>query len=200
MIKVNLIGEARRPAAAARPGVPSERDFGQLLLIVGLVLGLLITGGHWWWVRSASKKLDEEITEARREVERLAEVIREVEEFEAKQAELEHKIEVIETLRANQRGPVQVMDHVSRSLPELLWLTKLELRGNTVVLNGEAFNTTSIATFIENLDKVPEFQEPVLRDVTRRGQTYNYSIEAGFVPAALQARLDGDGLPDGDQE
>ena len=44
-------------------------------------------------------------------------MIKEVEEYKAKKAELEHKIEVINDLKHNQRGPVQIMDQVSARCP-----------------------------------------------------------------------------------
>ena len=72
------------------------------------------------------------------------------------------------------------MDEISRALPELLWLKKLEMKGNTVKLSGQAFNTNAVASFVDNLDRVPEFKEPYLRETKRNGQVYDFSIEFEF--------------------
>jgi Tfp pilus assembly protein PilN len=75
------------------------------------------------------------------------------------------------------------MDQVSRALPELLWLDNMDVAGATVILHGRAFNTNAVANFIENLDKVPEFQEPILVDAAQSGTTYAFQINFGFTLA-----------------
>ena len=72
------------------------------------------------------------------------------------------------------------MDQVSRSVPELLWLNALDVTASNVAVKGQAFNTNAVANFLENLDRVPEFQEPILRDTQRKGQAYDFSINFGF--------------------
>ena len=71
-----------------------------------------------------------------REYDRLKPIIAEVEAFKKKNAELKHKIEVIEQLKANQYGPVRVMDEVSKALPDLLWLTNMSLAGERAHASG----------------------------------------------------------------
>ena len=62
-------------------------------------------------------------------------------------------------------------------------------RGQTVDLLGTAFNTNAIASFIENLDKVPEFREPDTRDVRLSGGgTYAYRISFRFDQRAQLAK------------
>ena len=108
----------------------------------------------------------------------LEEIIKEVERFEKRKAELEHKIQVITDLRNNQRGPVHIMDQVSRSLPDFLWLDRMEMNASVVNIQGKAFTTSSVANFIENLDGVPEFQEPVLK--TRPGAARSTTSRSRF--------------------
>ena len=67
--------------------------------------------------------------------------------------------------------PVQIMDEVSKAVPELLWLTGLEATNTNVNLRGSTFNMSAIANLIDNLDRVEAFQEPVLQDwAQRRGR------------------------------
>jgi len=183
MIKINLIGEAKRPVAAhpsALTGVAEESNW-PFLVMVGLIgVGLLLTVGHFLYLNGKVNGKQDQVVEAQHEVDELAPFIKEVEEFKAKKAELERKIQVINNLKANQRGPVQVMDQISRALPELLWLTRMQVRGETITLQGQAFNTNAVANFIENLDRVPEFQEPILRETTRNGPVYSFSLTYRF--------------------
>jgi type IV pilus assembly protein PilN len=190
MIKINLLAEGKRPAvarkgkASAMPG--AQREFGNLLLGAGLVLGLLAAGGWYLWVNSKLKEKKQEVAAAQREVEELQQVIKEVEEYKLKKADLERKIEVINSLKANQRGPVQIMDQVSRALPELLWLGNLDVAASTINIRGTALNMSAVANFIDNLDKVEEFAEPILNDATQtsargaRTETYDFKINMNY--------------------
>ena len=185
MIKINLLSEGKRAAVRkTRPaaGLKLEgRDVGQWMLAAGILLGLAALGVSWWMLDRQVKQKQAEVAAAEREVEALASVIKEVEDFKAKKAELERKIGIINDLKANQRGPVRVMDHVSRALPELLWLDRMRMTGSTIEIEGRAFNTNAVANFIENLDKVPEFDEPTLKDTQEQaGGVYKFVINFGY--------------------
>lgn len=183
MIKINLVGERKRPVTPS-PVISPTRLEGSAIgnwALIGLIgLAILIVLGSMFLLNSRIKDKEAEVAEAQREVEELEPYIREVEEFKAKKAELERKVEVINQLKANQRGPVRVMDHISRSLPELMWLTRMEVGPTTITITGEAFNTNAVANFIENLDRVPEFQEPILRDTQQRGEIYTFVIAFNY--------------------
>lgn len=188
MIKINLLSEGRQPAVAraAGPvrvgggGMAGENTAAYILGAIAIV-GVLVTLGHFLLLRGELNALNEKIVEAEKEVAILAPIIKEVEEFKSKKAELERKIRVITDLRANQRGPVQIMDKISRALPELLWLDAMTFKSNSVTLSGEAFNTNAVAAFIDNLDTVPEFKEPVLVKTTEKGPVYSFEINFNFV-------------------
>lgn len=189
MIRINLLSEGRKPIAARKSPLSGLSlgtgglDAATVALAAVLVLGVLVTLIYNWMLAGRVTTKGREVSEARAEVSRLAPIIKEVEDFKAKKQDLETKVAVINELRANQRGPVQVLDKVSRSLPELLWLTSMEFRDDQLSISGEAFNTNAVALFIENLDKVSEFEEPVAGPVTRsqRGALYNFQIDVTFI-------------------
>lgn len=185
MIRINLLAEGRRPVIArkSKPKLSlGDQDPSVLLLTGGILLGALIAGGQWWMLNSETKSLDGRIGVAQAEVDALRPILEEVADFKAKKEELQRKIDVITELTLLQQGPVHIMDKVSRALPELLWLTQMNVRGRRVDLVGTAFNTTAIAAFIENLDKVPEFHEPEPGSVNQdRGGIYSFRIAFTFV-------------------
>lgn len=192
MIKINLVGERKRPAAPGPSQLKGIQGGGNagLWALVGLVLaGILFTLGHLYIVNGKVKDMQAQVVEAEKEVKELEPYIKEVEAYKAKKTELERKVQVINQLKTNQRGPVQIMDQVSRALPELLWLTKMDVTPTTITISGEAFNTNAVANFIENLDRVAEFQEPILRDTSQRGQIYTFVVAFNYtyqVPPAEQ--------------
>ena len=182
MIKINLVGERKRPVApspSSTSGLEGS-DLGNWALLGLVLLGVLVALGHMFILNGKIDNKEAEVAEAQKEVDELEPYIREVEEFKARKIELERKVAVINQLKENQRGPVKVMDQVSRALPELLWLTKMDVGPSVITISGEAFNTNAVANFIENLDRVPEFQEPILRDTQQRGQIYTFVIAFNY--------------------
>lgn len=164
MIRINLLSEQRKPKVA-RLGKQTQDlvsgDPATIWLLGLLSLALLVGLGWWWNLRSQIKSLDEEIAVVQVEADRLAPIIAEVEEFEVKRADLQHKVTVINDLKARQQVPVRIMDVVSRAVPERLWLRQVTQRNTRIQVEGLAFNTNAIAAFIENLDGVPGMTEPV---------------------------------------
>lgn len=182
MIKINLLSEGKRAVRKAKPAASllEGKDVGQYLLVLGLVIGALASAWFWWTLKQRIADQQEEISIAQAEVEALGAVIKEVEEYKAKKAELERKIGIINDLKANQKGPVRVMDYVSKALPELLWLDRMTMNATTIVVEGRAFNTNAVAALIENLDRVPEFEEPTLRDATEQAGIYRFVIDFNY--------------------
>lgn len=189
MIRINLISEGKKGPAVRSARLRSFNINAQNIALVALLatftLALLGYGGYWLTVNRGLAAQQEEIEGLKATVAELEEIIAEVERFEKRKAELEHKIGVITDLRNNQRGPVHIMDQVSRSLPDFLWLDRMEMKASLVNIQGKAFTTSSVANFIENLDSVPEFQEPVLRNATWRGQVYDFQVSFNFTPVPV---------------
>ena len=191
MIRINLLSEGRRPVVArkTRPKIDiGDQDPSIFFLGGGLLLAVLIAVGWYLLLDRQISAKDAEIRIAGREVDELRPILKEVNDFKTKQRELERKIKVINDLTLKQRGPVQIMDRVSRALPDSVWIRSMNFRGQMVDLVGTAFTTNAIASFIEALDKVPEFAEPETKDVARDrgGGSYSYRISFWFTQQAQQ--------------
>jgi len=186
MIKINLVAETPTPAARkrARPEFSLGARQGDILLVVVLALSLLGIGTRWLLLKNERDHLRE--VERQKQVERdeLLPYIQKVEELEAKRDLLRHKITVINNLKQNQRGPVRIMDEVSRALPDLVWLTKVTLKGNNLTLSGVAMDENAVANYISNIDSSPFFQEPTLRMMARsKEDTFSFVLDCTFTYA-----------------
>ena len=147
MIRINLISEGKKaPVRSARLRAfnINAQNIAVFCVVASLVLSLLGYGGYWLYMNRQLKSQEAEITELKATVAELEEIIKEVERFEKRKVELQHKIDVITDLRNNQRGPVHIMDQVSRALPDFLWLDRMELNASTVNIQGKAFTTSSV--------------------------------------------------------
>jgi type IV pilus assembly protein PilN len=202
MIRINLISEGRRPVVArkARPKMSlGGQDPSLMILVAGLVVGLLIGAGWYFTVKSQLEAVNVKIQKAKKEIKELEPILKEVKDFKKKKRELNNKIEIIQDLHKKRRGPVEILDRVSKALPDLVWLNSMTVHGKTVSLSGEAMNTNAIAAFIENITLVPEFREPTPKNVRRGkgGRSYSFSLSFRFDPPkpAPEAAPGGDVAP-----
>lgn len=191
MIKINLLPEAKvalaRKPAVIPTGVPLE-NLNNYIILAFLILGILIGGWLWFSNQSKKIKLNAKVQSAREQAEALKPFIDQVNDFEARKAKLEKKLTIIKDLRANQEGPVHIMDELASLIPDLLWLTDLSLKGNIMEIKGNAFNPSSVAEFLQRLSESPYFEEPSLKEMKEEKDynTFSLTINFSFVPKEQQ--------------
>ncbi len=159
MIRINLLGVERQKARKA----PSF-DMGQRLTAAcSLVLVATVLGIGWWYrsLGQASTRVDAEIASAQQEAARLRSLLVEVQQFEARRTQLQQRVSLIERLRSGQSLPVQLLDHISRSLPDMLWLTQLEQDGPSVTIQGRSTTLIALSDFVGNLGNNAVLQKPI---------------------------------------
>ena len=188
MIRINLLSEARAAAARRKsPAMPSGAKLNNILFFAGILAGVVYIAVMGLVLTSKRRHLDQEIGKARLEAERLKSIIEEVKGYENKKTDLEAKIKLINDLKTNQKGPVRLMDEISKALPDLVWLTNLDVSGNQITMKGRTMSPNAISTFLENLKKSPYFAEPVFRNLQQEGATtglHVWEMTLTFIPAA----------------
>jgi type IV pilus assembly protein PilN len=190
LIRINLLTEAKAAARKKAPLLPTGARLNNVLFFGGFGLGLAYVVIMGLTLLSRRSQLDDEIVKARLEADRLKSIIEEVKEYEDKKASLEAKIQLINSLKTNQKGPVRLMDEISKALPDLVWLTVLEVSGNTVSMRGKTLSPNAVATYLENLKKSPFFAEPVFKVLGQDGGnsgTYSWEMTLTFIPSAVLA-------------
>jgi type IV pilus assembly protein PilN len=191
LIRINLLSEARVVAARKRaPLIPTGAKLNNFLFFGGFGLGLAYIVVMGLTLLSRRSQLEEEIVKARLEADRLKSIIEEVKEYEDKKASLEAKIQLINALKTNQKGPVRLMDEISKALPDLVWLTVLDVTGNQITMRGRTLSPNAVATYLENLKKSPFFAEPVFKSLGQDGGssgTYSWEMTLTFIPSAVLA-------------
>jgi len=189
MIKINLLPEARVERVQRAPMITMGlSDINNYLLVGCLLVGMGVVGVTYWRLSSRLGTVRDEVAVNRAEYERLKPIIDEVEDYKKRNADLKHRIEVIERLKNNQYGPVRIMDEVSKAVPDLLWLDSMTLSGNTVTVKGKAFNETAVANLIANLAASAFFAEPSLRIMSQDQQgVFSFDLSCGFTYTPPQA-------------
>ena len=191
MIRINLLTEAKAAAAKRRaPILPTGGRLNNFLFFGGLAIGIAYVAIAAAIALTEKSRLEDDIVKARLEADRLKSIIEEVKEYEDKKANLEAKIQLINTLKTNQKGPVRLMDEISKALPDLVWLTNLDVSNLQITMKGKALSPNAVATYLENLKKSPFFAEPVFKSLGQDGGTsgtYSWEMTLTFNPAAVLA-------------
>jgi Tfp pilus assembly protein PilN len=82
------------------------------------------------------------------------------------------------------------MDEISKALPDLVWLTDLNVSGQQVNLKGRTLSPNAVAAYLENIKKSPFFAEPVFRNLGRESGSqglYTWEMSLTFTNAQALA-------------
>jgi type IV pilus assembly protein PilN len=185
MIRVNLLAVERERSKKALVVIPAAQrvTIGASLILLATVLFI----GWWFWsLHQRSLAVDREITKAEAETQQLRSVLTQVQKFETRKAQLQQRVTLIEQLRQGQSGPVHVLDKVSKSLPERLWLTDMKQTGSEFTISGFSTSMTALSDFVGNLETTKWFKRPVeiidsqVQDDPKTGELVKFSIKATF--------------------
>ena len=159
MIRINLLGTERKQVRKA-----PTFDLGQRLTAAcSLILVAAVVGIGWWYwsLDNASARVDAEIVARQQEAARLQSLLVEVQRFEAQRTQLQQRVQLIEQLRSGQSIPVQLLDHVSKSLPDMLWLTDMAQDGAAVTIQGRSTTLIALSDFVGNLGNGELLKKPI---------------------------------------
>ena len=160
MIRINLLAverEAKKKKATFQAGQ-------KVTLACGLILVLTagVVGWRYWLTSRASSQLDDEISKAEAETGRLHGIIQQVQAFEQQKAQLQQRVVLIEQLRKSQKGPVHVLDQLSKAVPPMLWLSELKQDDKDVLtIDGKSTTQTGVSDFVVNLESSGYFKKSI---------------------------------------
>ncbi len=148
MMRINLL-----PVRAARRQVSARQE----LLILALILAI-VTAGLFAWATVGSAKvsdMQERVDSVRREMETVKKDVARVQEFKTKADLLERKLKVIDELKKKKIGPAKMLDDLAGILTDQrkVWLTKLEEKDGTLLLEGGAMEEENVSDFQMALSK-----------------------------------------------
>jgi type IV pilus assembly protein PilN len=163
MIRINLLAierdrAKRRPAATTGPQATQQR----IALACSLILVLTALGVGWWYwsLKVQSDRIEEDIVTSQKETARLRTLIQQVQTNDARRAQLQERVGLIEELRKGREGAVRMLDEISRSLPDMLWLTEVKQQGMDLTITGRCTSLTALSDFVDNL-KLGGYFKPV---------------------------------------
>jgi type IV pilus assembly protein PilN len=154
MIRINLL-----PGPRARGIQQAQSSRTELVVGGGLILATAIL--CFYYSGTLAREFDakqQEKQEKEKQIALLKDKVKQVQEFEERKKVLEEKNRVIEQLEKVRSGPVQVLDYVSQSMEPLkIWLTKLQMKGRDIELEGKALTNDDVVEFVSNLERTRYF-------------------------------------------
>lgn len=198
MIRVNLLGEEKkRKKRSAMPSITLAPAGGGMIL--GLLLGvILIAGGVQWFrlgkLKDQTVELDKQIAELNREKAELAQVQSQYETFSKRKELLTARINVIEQLKAQQAGPVILLNALANSVSaqDTMWLISMEKKADKLTLNGTALSMKAVADLMTRLLATKQFKTVDLKETAQdTGQadvdTFRFALDLVIEPPAPAA-------------
>lgn len=172
---------------------PGAANINNVLIIACLVVGVLAALAYWYINKRELAQQEELAAQRTAEAQKLESIIKEVDDYQKRKDSLQQRIDLINQLKQNQKGPVRIMDQISRDLPDLVWLDSLDITAGRVTLAGRGLNPNAIALFIENVKNDPYFEEPTVGALTQVSQTppvYSFDMNFAFTYTAKGAPAD----------
>jgi len=153
MIRVNLLRD--QTLRVRRTSIKPEVSRTGLVVVAAF---LVLVGGLGTWYYSVRRQV--QALETRRDDLRARSLALEQEKKQIAQYERlrklrQQRISVIEKLKENQSGPVELLSHVIQAIPSdgLLWLTMLEQRGDRIQIRGYSARSEAIPDFLTSLSR-----------------------------------------------
>jgi type IV pilus assembly protein PilN len=185
MIRINLL-TVERERTRRRATFQFAQKLTVACSLILVVAGVLI--GWWYWtLRTRAADLNEKIVNAESAKARVALLIQQVQQFEQRKTDLEQRVTLIEQLRRGQSATVHLLDEISRSLPDGLWLINLTQKGDEITLEGRCLQITAVSDLVQNLERSAYFKKPV--DSPTIGTERNEQAKIDIVTFTLKAQF-----------
>jgi len=181
MIRINLLGVPRpkkgKRGSAAAPSMPGEGPNIMMLMVVGVVIG---AGVFFYLYNDANKvatKLAADMATANQEGVQLASVKVKYEQRKKEAEAFEKRVKVIDQLRAEQAGPVTLLNTIGDSVnnTDAVWLSEMTETAGALNIEGTALSTVAVANlmttikrtgYFKNVDFKITSQDPASKEMT----------------------------------
>jgi len=186
--KINLLENAKgKKRGGGSPAMPTMEmgDMGspKLKVLAVLVVAGLFNLSYWYRLDSQAKAIDTRMKVAEQKNHELADVKARFLERQTQANAYKKRVDVIDGLRANQTGPVNLMAMLGETVnnTEAVWLSKMDDSGPNVNLEGTALSTDAVANLIANLQKTGffktvEIKETFQDDTIKDMQAFQFTL------------------------
>jgi Tfp pilus assembly protein PilN len=200
MIQINLIRDRKISRVAGKAAGPGFKlslpqvpfNLGILFSVLAFVVVLVVIGLTFVSQRARMGHLKRQIDSHQSELTKLSGPKRLVDEYIAKQQEVNTKLNEIASIDKGRFDGVKAMAALGGSIPDHLWLTTATLDGSKMTLEGVTFSNIIVAEFMEKLKASGYFTGVELAKAEKTEiegrELVKFSLSSGLtIPAAAAA-------------
>jgi type IV pilus assembly protein PilN len=147
-----------------------QREF-LVLTVTALVATLMVGVGLHFQVEHLIATQKSRNDFLRTEISQLEEKIREIRELEKTKANLLARMEVIQQLQQSRPEIVHLFDELVTAIPEGVFLTGVQQKERTVVLEGRAESNARVSAFMRNIEASAWIGNPRLLLIEHKDKT-----------------------------
>ena len=174
MIRINLLGGAKpKSKKAVGVSMPSF-EFGNLggpmVQVAGvLLIAVAVNAGYWYQLDREKKSIEVKARVAEQKNRELSDIKAKYLERQKQADSYKRRVDVIDQLRANQMGPVNLLSTIGDTVnsTEAVWLNSMQDQGANVAIDGMALSSDAVANLISNLQKTGFFRNIEIKETTQ---------------------------------
>ena len=171
MIRINLLGapkpKSKRGTAVSMPTFEmGDAGSPKMKVLVAVVIAAVINLGYWYQLDKKKQSIAKQMAVAEQRNRELADVKARYMERQRQAESYKRRVDVIDQLRANQSGPVNLLAMIGETVnnTEAIWLNNLKDQGTSVDIEGMALSSDAVANLITNLQKTGYFKTVEIKE------------------------------------
>src|SRR5438445_12222194 len=170
MIRINLLGTPKAKGKRSTTAMPmlEAGDAGspKLKILVVLAVTAALNLGYWFQLDKQKQSIAKQMSVAEQKNRDLADVKARYLERQRQADSYKRRVDVIDSLRASQGGPVNLLAMVGETVnnTEAVWLNNLKDEGGSVAIEGMALTPDAVADLISNLQKTGYFRNVEIKE------------------------------------
>lgn len=134
-------------------------------LVLTAVLAALIGFAWYTWVNSFIDGQEKRNQILQTEISALDTQANEIRALRKEKSEMLDRMEVIKGLQTNRPEIVKLYDQLVRVVPDGVYLSRFNVNGASISMEGRAESNNRISSFMRQLDRSPKFSDPNLTQV-----------------------------------
>ena len=137
---------------------------------LGVVFGVALVAvfGAYIWVSSVQSAIENQNARNQllnQEISKLDAQVKEISEIKKLRDDLLARIKVITDLEGTRPVIVRYFDELARAIPDGVWVSSVDRKGNLVTIEGVAESYNRVASFMRNLESSDWYASPNLSSV-----------------------------------
>ncbi len=106
-----------------------------------------------------------------KELESLADIEKRILTMEKEEVAIKSRVQVLQNLLKEKSNPMKLMHYMSEHIPSNVWITKIEIKQRSFLLEGSALDFDSIGKFVESLNQSVFFNKTAKMEDYKTKQT-----------------------------